>query len=160
MNEQVSHLSVEIFGDVALGADTGFAQFQVFAVRQDSTGKVKTPLSLAKAKVLVSSGIIRVDFAPQSSQLTSMELCSYELEMGRSGVKSPSIEECNAESTDSQHKCIYPTVVSCDLIDTAGTNGATSSDLKSPLRTVYSSSKIVNEDDHHEVGMSYEDIAP
>jgi len=137
LNESLSHLSVEIFGDVALGADTGFAQFQVFAIRRESTGKVKTPLSLAKAKVLVSSGIIRVEFAPQSSKLTSLDLCTYDLEMGRNIGKSSCNQIRSSYSTETQAKCIYPTVVSCDLIE----NG------EAP------SSKLLNDDEHHDVGM-------
>jgi len=150
-------LSVGIIDDIALATDTGFAYFQVRAALTDqSLGKEEISMK-SKATVVLSSGLVRVRFAPQSSQLTSIELCSYEL----LDQTMPAHDSHKRGSAVPMSSCIYPSVVSLDrafVVENTESSNNKDCPVGTPQPSTYTPSQTPCDDETLEVGMAYDMI--
>lgn len=149
-------LSVNIIDDIALATDTGFAHFQVIAtVTDQSLGKEECSMK-NKTPPVLSSGLVRVRFAPQSTQLTSIELCSYEL----LDEKIPAHGHNNGSAVP-MSSCIYPSVVSLDrafVVENTDSSNNKDFPVGTSQPSLYTPSQTPCDDETIAVGMAYDMI--
>jgi len=152
-HERHQRLSVEIADGVALVDDIGFAQFQVLVRRCDESPQDKFHCTLQDT--VVSSGVVRVRFAPKSSQLASMALCSHDIRL----VPTVDVRTSMDRTVAPQDKCVavavplttstaFPSVVSLDPSALESGDTCYNSKDGAPVPSAYF--------EPHEVGMSYE----